>query len=141
MYVSHLYSITCNHTIPLPYCTIGIVELHENAKIWAESEGEGKGCTFFVLVPVHSHRALDVSARGQTSISARDPIASSLLSNNSSKKLSPRQPLALVIPAVPAWKPTILVVDDSAMNRKVDACLTYPIIPTSLIHKKKHNPD
>ena len=162
MYVSYHYSITCNHTIPLPYCTIGIVELHENAKIWAESEGEGKGCTFFVLVPVHSHRALDVSARGQTSINARETIASSSLidpihefahidltpescqlalaavsliqclsAKDPSKPLSPRQPLALVIPVVPVWKPTILVVDDSAMNRKVDTCY---ILTTGSIH-------
>ena len=30
----------------------GLVNLHENAKIWAESEGEGKGCTFFVQLPL-----------------------------------------------------------------------------------------
>ena len=170
MYVSYHYSITCNHTIPLPYCTIGIVELHENAKIWAESEGEGKGCTFFVRVPVHSYRALDVSARGQTSINARETIASSSLidpihefahidltpescqlalaavsliqclsAKDPSKPLSPRQPLALVIPVVPVWKPTILVVDDSAMNRKVDICahiLSYQ--PPSHTQNQKH---
>ena len=30
------------------------MELHKNGKIWAESEGEGFGCTFFVQLPLHS---------------------------------------------------------------------------------------
>ena len=33
------------------YITKGIVEMHAGAKIWAESEGEGHGCTFFVEIP------------------------------------------------------------------------------------------
>ena len=30
------------------------MELHKHGKIWAESEGEGFGCTFFVQLPLHS---------------------------------------------------------------------------------------
>ena len=144
--------------------------LHKNAKIWAESEGEGKGCTFFVHVPVHSHRALDLTltqSYGGHSLDPRDPMNSSLiapvheyahidltpkscqiaaeavcliqsLNDNShlEKRLSPRLPL--VAPVVPVWKPTILVVDDSSMNRKVDAYMSHLFylipLPPSLTH-------
>ena len=34
------------------FITKGIVMLHNNGKIWAESAGEGKGCTFFVHLPL-----------------------------------------------------------------------------------------
>ena len=36
------------------FITKGIVELHKHGNIWAESEGEGFGCTFFVHLPLHS---------------------------------------------------------------------------------------
>ena len=29
--------------------------MHKHGKIWAESKGEGKGCTFFVHLFLHSH--------------------------------------------------------------------------------------
>ena len=130
---------------------IGIVDVHENAKIWAESEGEGKGCTFFVRIPVHTHSALHVTTStlalvfdnsdGPITPLLSDPIHEftqvelipelcqlvvttvpviSCVSENGSKK-SPSLPLptAPLVPA-PVWKPTILVVDDSSMNRKVN---------------------
>ena len=130
---------------------IGIVDLHENAKIWAESEGEGKGCTFFVRVPVNAHRALDVLASQEPKIHAilsvaslSDPIhdftqvelspescqlalaAVALIRNSSenetNERLSLQLPTSPVVSMVlaPVWKPTILVVDDSSMNRKVN---------------------
>ena len=34
------------------YITKGIVEQHRHARIWAESEGEGRGSTFFVMMPL-----------------------------------------------------------------------------------------
>ena len=148
--------------------------MHENAKIWAESEGEGKGCTFFVRFPVHSHRALEVPSREKSIVDSIDlltslvvdpihefaPIDSSsdacqlalaaesliqhVSGKDSGKGSPPKVPSPLVVPVVAVWKPTIMVVDDSSMNRKVvDACLTYPIIshhPPSLtrIRTNKH---
>ena len=36
------------------FITKGIVMLHKGANIWAESEGEGRGCTFFVELPLEA---------------------------------------------------------------------------------------
>ena len=116
--------------------------MHKNGKIWAESEGEGQGCTFFVHVPLHSHHhvdaslltrsgSVDVRIAANRSEIAVDPRTTSSISRGSlaivvnqslvnepegkhSESMPPPQD-----PVVEAWKPTILVVDDSAMNRKM----------------------
>ena len=143
----------------------GIVELHKHGKIWAESQGEGFGCTFFVQLPLHSHHYVppsdsvsslpsllcpspipnDESTRTITYESNRTTYSNrlsetgkSFLSDDVStfayedgingetpsergKERRFNVP-ALAQPklaAVNAWKPTILVVDDSKMNRKM----------------------
>ena len=100
--------------------------MHENGKIWAESEGEGKGCTFFVHLPLHSR--LHVAPKHGSILDMTRSSARNLLSENADEKQSEsianqgglipsvQAPKAAV---VEAWKPTILVVDDSAMNRKM----------------------
>ena len=56
-------------------------------------------------------------------------VASSLilsLSKKDSGKLQSVQlPLSPMVPVVASWKPTILVVDDSSMNRKVGTCFFF----------------
>ena len=145
------FSIRLFVTIP-PYRTIGFVLLHKNAKIWAESEGEGKGCTFFVSVPIHSHRVLDSTQSFGSpvrNLSLANPVhqyaqidinpefcqiaaeAVSLMQSLSVRDMSmyhtPKL-LPSLVPVVAVWKPTILVVDDSPMNRKVVTCLPYPVL-------------
>ena len=123
---------------------IGFVELHKNGKIWAESEGEGKGSTFFVQVALHSKAPVNTSSLTRSgSISARFPTNQvEIVINSSTMAAEPRLSLAIVanqqsqdepegkqsellppsqapVVEIAAWKPTILVVDDSAMNRKM----------------------
>ena len=126
---------------------IGFVDLHENAKIWAESEGEGKGCTFFVRVPVHSHSTLGILASGIPAIFASRPIISTLtdtqvdltlescqlavaatkvmpeVSENDSKQSFQLSTASAIPVIVEVWKPSVLVVDDSSMNRKVKSII------------------
>ena len=47
------------------YITKGIVVQHTGAKIWAESEGEGHGCTFFVEIPTVVLDAAVVAVQSQ----------------------------------------------------------------------------
>jgi CheY-like chemotaxis protein len=75
------------------FITKGIVLLHKGANIWANSEGEGCGCTFFVelpLVHVNMPSVPSVAELHDASVSV-GPFAN--------KK--------------------ILIVDDSAMNRRI----------------------
>ena len=123
--------------------------MHKNGKIWAESEGEGFGSTFFVHVPLHSrHYVPDASYLTLGgSVETRFPInqienfvpmtpsavpsrsfasiANLLASDEPEGKHLELMPLPLQHPVeeLTAWKPTILVVDDSSMNRKVDTCV------------------
>ncbi len=75
------------------FITKGIVMLHKGANIWAESEGEGKGCTFFVELPM---------------INMSIPMVGSFI----------QQREASVSMGPFAFK-KVLIVDDSAMNRRV----------------------
>ena len=76
------------------YIAKGIVDLHTNSRMWAESDGEGKGATFFVKLPL-SDVALPSSQR-QSVISDAVGVLNATLS-----------PLV------------ILVVDDSPINRRL----------------------
>ena len=208
---SSLYHFSSKTIIDGSSHYVGIVELHKNGKIWAESEGEGFGCTFFVHLPLHSHHyvapgrnvisnsnSYDLMAAlssSESSPSDSSPLVASTRSttttdessstkpthdrtsseaesrtnkagrgedgaggaeggedaavddgrtdNNGSEELkedrktnkekqlmsdpSKAHQLNAIIPALQptsaavddAWKPTILVVDDSAMNRKM----------------------
>ena len=122
---------------------ICIVELHKFGKIWAESEGEGFGCTFFVQLPLHSHNYVaaagdnitppiveimpDTSAARRTlaaylnkSLSMEQPDEKQSEVSKGHRPVTPPPPAQPPVAVVEAtWKPTILVVDDSAMNRKM----------------------
>ena len=122
------------------------MQLHKNAKIWAESEGEGFGCTFFVHIPLHLHHYVErvlscpspePSIRGSSA--AQPPtqqpellIAASRTVDVDTDVSEGKQSELLTYMKTPtiqvrlqsivedsAWKPTILVVDDSVMNRKM----------------------
>ena len=109
------------------------MDLHENGKIWAESEGEGFGCTFFVHLPLYSLHytppAADPTTVDVTLIPSTQhtPLRMGEQPDEKQSEIddrpvvspppAPVQPPVAVVEA--AWKPTILVVDDSAMNRKM----------------------
>ena len=108
------------------------MELHKHGKIWAESEGEGFGCTFFVRLPLISGNYVTPAAdfsKSVTSLTANitpmqivEAFEEKQAEIDDHPVISP--PSAQVPPVVTTveatWKPTVLVVDDSAMNRKVD---------------------
>ena len=153
------------------YITKGIVNQHEGSLIWAESAGEGKGCTFFVKTPtlkLGSSQKIalveEVEAEGaaEASRGARMRSKSELNSHAMSQcdselaappgkfvpSISSRMPSILGAEGIEGhidqiaercavasgaddvdddasegalddFKPRILVVDDSAMNRRV----------------------
>ena len=76
------------------YIAKGIVDLHTNSRMWAESDGEGKGATFFVKLPL-SDVALPSSHR------------QSIISDDVGALNATLSPLV------------ILVVDDSPINRRL----------------------
>ena len=116
-----------------------MVQLHKNAKIWAESEGEGKGCTFFVHISLHSHHYMErvhtISDRGSSlaqppthqaeswvTASGVIPTATDVSEGKQSELLCRNSHLIRRQQSIvedTTWKPTILVVDDSVMNRKM----------------------
>ena len=125
------------------------MQLHKNAKIWAESEGEGFGCTFFVHIPLHLHHYVErVLSLSSPDRSIHIPVGAAQLPAQQTELLitasrtvdadtdiseGKHSELGLSYRNIPmirgrplqsivedsAWKPTILVVDDSAMNRKM----------------------
>ena len=123
------------------YITKGIVVQHTRGKIWAESAGEGHGCTFFVQLPTV---VLDAGvAAAQLEDAERLPRGASISSLASPRIKSIRnaeyavqqaaalqraveqgdgpaagaEPLAGISEEV--FNPLILVVDDSPLNRRM----------------------
>jgi PleD family two-component response regulator len=85
------------------YIAKGVVRLHEGCRIWAESEGEGKGCTVLVQLPMLPE---DVEYRHpDAGLEAPDELRGSSVNTTGTRKLTQR-PLS------------ILVVDDSKLSRK-----------------------
>ena len=81
------------------YIAKSIVDLHTNSRMWAESEGEGKGATFFVKLPLSDTIA---PPRPSLSMVVNETVNDVKLVNNTSLR-----PLV------------ILVVDDSAFTRRL----------------------
>ena len=113
------------------------MELHKHGKIWAESEGEGFGCTFFVRLPLISGYYVAPTADSSMDVTSLTPNVTPMQIVEAFEEeqseiddhpvISPSsaqvQPVVTIVEAT--WKPTVLVVDDSAMNRKVDK-FTFP---------------
>ena len=81
-----------------------------------------------------SNREALVAALTSISSKQQEPLPPGEKTSEAHEETRPAvspQPAAPVTPTasvVPAWKPTILVVDDSSMNRKVDAARKLPIV-------------
>jgi DNA-binding response OmpR family regulator len=112
------------------FITKGIVMLHKGANIWAESEGEGQGCTFFVELPMVSVAAstsADEESENDDYSDSDDSDGSMSLSEapQSQHSKASKPDLAIrnkstnssVVQAV--FKPRVLIVDDSAMSRRM----------------------
>ena len=95
------------------YIAKGIVNLHTNSRMWAESDGEGMGATFFVKLPL-SDVVLPSTPQSKLTIDCSSPVSNVV------------EPLrqSIVSDAVDALNATlpplvILVVDDSPINRRL----------------------
>jgi CheY-like chemotaxis protein len=151
------------------FITKGIVTLHEGANIWAESEGEGKGCTFFVELPLvsipHSIESESESdgdsIRDSSSVgdeqqddandqhSKRSGVGEMVQVRHNSKVPGP---LAIVAP----FRPRVLIVDDSLMNRRmlarmleaegfecvqaVDGLAAVAVVNRAVMHRRSSQP-
>ena len=115
------------------FITRGIVMLHKGANIWAESEGEGKGCTFFVELPLVSV-AHPIESDNDSDNSSDCSSVADAQQDNAIDQLSKCSGVFDVVPALPArlnskspaplsalapFKPRVLIVDDSLMNRRM----------------------
>ena len=124
------------------YITRGIVNLHEGAKIWCESEGEGHGCTFFVEIPTvkmdiaidqndaDMDRVAESAEKGEAGPVATGAVTDMLLQPRVARRTDPaparcRSP-APSLASGPSnnldeevFRPCVLVVDDSMTNRRV----------------------
>jgi len=89
------------------YIAKGIIDLHTNSRMWAESEGEGTGATFFVKLPL-SDVVLPPSMPHRQSIISDNSVIGVVNST-------------LVVGALNDTLPplVILVVDDSPINRRL----------------------
>jgi CheY-like chemotaxis protein len=103
------------------FITKGIVLLHKDANIWAESEGEGKGCTFFVELPLlTTSRSVycegdndgDNNSLASLEDEKQEDSIGPLIGRNDN--VSVRSPGPSVV-----FKPRVLIVDDSLMNRRM----------------------
>ena len=106
------------------YITKGIVLLHKGANIWAESEGEGKGCTFFVELPlvVITDPENHLNDDDNSSVHDRDreaPVAPLKQEDSRLVSVQSDPSKASSAFALAAYKPKVLIVDDSAMNRRM----------------------
>jgi CheY-like chemotaxis protein len=117
------------------FITEGIVLLHKGANIWAESEGEGKGCTFFVELPLvvitdpanhldddHGHDSEEEEDNdgGDVVVALQEKQDSSDLRAPSGLGIGLGMgAMTRVMSAPLVVRPKVLIVDDSAMNRRM----------------------
>ena len=92
-----------------------IVELH-GGKVGLWSEGEGKGCTFFVELPVHECEVDTEEYEQYRFTCSRQSVRSSLHSTASKNKIEGKFCFSN---KEPKRKLNVLVVDDSSLNRKM----------------------
>ena len=90
--------------------------------------------SLFLVDPIDELTQIDLTSTRQLALVASS-LTQCLSEKHSDKRQSPRLPLvAPVVPVVAVgWKPTILVVDDSSMNRKVNAFFNYSLSQFSII--------
>ncbi len=123
------------------FITKGIVMLHKGANIWAESDGEGKGCTFFVELPQvvltdpanhldddHGH---DSEEEEEEEEEEGGDVVEALQEKQDAPDLrAPSSGLGVgmgmgamtmtrVMSSPLVVRPKVLIVDDSAMNRRM----------------------
>jgi DNA-binding response OmpR family regulator len=112
------------------FITKGIVMLHKGANIWAESDGEGKGCTFYVELPLEVVAASSSEDEGDEESESDDESdddssvdsfdsdpQQDQKSRASGGEIVVRHRPGSVVLAV--FKPRVLIVDDSAMSRRM----------------------
>ena len=109
------------------YVTKGIVDLH-NGRLWAESDGEGLGTTFFVQLPVSTvptHDTIIPKIQHLPTYSTDSlPMTAATDVLFATEEILPVE--IDMVPAIAAFDDKklppslhILIVDDSAMNRRI----------------------